>query len=244
MWLCAGAVDKVTVGLGDKPFGVAHCQCVARRPLASPATVGHKALLCEQPWKVRHRSAERPVRDEADLQAVTEQQMILSFSVANKVAHDANGAKLKGTAQFFNVFLNWDSHLVESTRAYQHAYYQRRPPTENNNNFLNEIRAYVGLRGSSLRETVTKMKILCAILRIWLWILLYCYHSLKEGHQLICKNVLPVRRHVWRCTSEPERDKSVFGVVSMSRLSGFRDNETGNARANVQSPHLRLLSIS
>ena len=51
----------------------------------------------------------------------------------------------------------------------------------------------------------------------------------------------PVRRHVWRCTSEPERDKSVFGVVSISRLSRFRDNETGDARANVQSPQLRLL---
>ena len=52
---------------------------------------------------------------------------------------------------------------------------------------------------------------------------------------------LPVRRHVWRWTSETERDKSVFGVASMSRLSGFRVNETGDARANVQSPHLRLL---
>ena len=51
----------------------------------------------------------------------------------------------------------------------------------------------------------------------------------------------PVRRLVWRCTSEPERDKSVFGVASMSRPSGFRGNETGHARANVQSPHLRLL---
>ena len=30
-------------------------------------------------------------------------------------------------------------------------------------------------------------------------------------------------------------------VTSMSGLSGFRDKETGNARANVQSPHLRLL---
>ena len=35
----------------------------------------------------------------------------------------------------------------------------------------------------------------------------------------------PVRRHVWRCTSEPEKDKSVFGVASISRLSRFRDNE-------------------
>ena len=37
------------------------------------------------------------------------------------------------------------------------------------------------------------------------------------------------------------KEMSVFGVASMSGLSGFRDNETGNARANVQSPHLRLL---
>ena len=33
-------------------------------------------------------------------------------------------------------------------------------------------------------------------------------------------------------------------VTSMSGLSGFRDNETGDARANVQSPHLRLFYIS
>ena len=50
----------------------------------------------------------------------------------------------------------------------------------------------------------------------------------------------PVRRHVWRWTSERERDRPVFGVGSMSGLSGFRDNETGDARANVQSHHLRL----
>ena len=31
----------------------------------------------------------------------------------------------------------------------------------------------------------------------------------------------------------------VFCVTSMSGLSGFQDNETGDARANVQSPHLR-----
>ena len=31
-----------------------------------------------------------------------------------------------------------------------------------------------------------------------------------------------------------------FCVTSMSGLSGFRDNETGGARANVQSTHLRL----
>ena len=56
-----------------------------------------------------------------------------------------------------------------------------------------------------------------------------------------CLIPIPVRRLVWRCTSEPERDKSVFGVASMSRPSGFRGNEIGYARANVQSPHLRLL---
>ena len=33
---------------------------------------------------------------------------------------------------------------------------------------------------------------------------------------------------------ERERDKSVFGVASMTRLSGSRDNETGDARVNVQ----------
>ena len=35
--------------------------------------------------------------------------------------------------------------------------------------------------------------------------------------------------------SPKEIGKSVFGVASISRLSGFRDNETGDARANVQS---------
>ena len=29
-------------------------------------------------------------------------------------------------------------------------------------------------------------------------------------------------------------------MASMSRLSGFLDNEIGDARANVQSPHLQL----
>ena len=53
--------------------------------------------------------------------------------------------------------------------------------------------------------------------------------------------LLPVRRHVWRLTSEPERGNSVFGVALMSRLIGFRDNETGDARANVQPPHLRFV---
>ena len=64
-------------------------------------------------------------------------------------------------------------------------------------------------------------------------------NTLFEAHD--SSHRLPVRRLVWRCTSEPERDKSVFGVASMSRLSGFRGNQTGHARANVQSPHLRLL---
>ena len=37
-------------------------------------------------------------------------------------------------------------------------------------------------------------------------------------------------------TSKPERDKSVLGEASMSRLSGFRDNETGDARAKFLCP--------
>ena len=41
--------------------------------------------------------------------------------------------------------------------------------------------------------------------------------------------------------SVKEIGKFVFGLASMSGLSGFRDNETGDARANVESPHLRLL---
>ena len=41
--------------------------------------------------------------------------------------------------------------------------------------------------------------------------------------------------------SAKEIGKFVFGVASMSGLSGFRGNETRDARANVQSPHLRLL---
>ena len=41
--------------------------------------------------------------------------------------------------------------------------------------------------------------------------------------------------------ARPKEISLFFGVASMSRLSGFRDNETGDARANVQSPHLRLL---
>ena len=35
------------------------------------------------------------------------------------------------------------------------------------------------------------------------------------------------------------KEITFFCVTSMSGLSGFRDNETGDARANVQSPHLR-----
>ena len=53
----------------------------------------------------------------------------------------------------------------------------------------------------------------------------------------------PVRRHVWRWTSERERDKSVFGVASMPQLSGFRDNETGHARANVVTPPPTLVNL-
>ena len=41
--------------------------------------------------------------------------------------------------------------------------------------------------------------------------------------------------------SAKEIGNFVFGVASISGLSGFRDNETGDARANVQSSHLRLL---
>ena len=51
----------------------------------------------------------------------------------------------------------------------------------------------------------------------------------------------PVRRHVWRWMSERERDKPLFGKALGRGLSGFRDKETGDAHANVQSPHLRLL---
>ena len=36
----------------------------------------------------------------------------------------------------------------------------------------------------------------------------------------------------------------VFGVASATGLSGFRDNETGEARTYVQSPHLWLLQTS
>ena len=53
----------------------------------------------------------------------------------------------------------------------------------------------------------------------------------------------PVRRHVWRWTSERERDKSAFGVASMPGLSGFRDNETGHACANVVTPPSTLVNL-
>ena len=56
-------------------------------------------------------------------------------------------------------------------------------------------------------------------------------------------DIQPVRRHVWRWTSECERDKSVFGVASMPGLSGFRDNETGHARANVVTPPHTLVNL-
>ena len=55
--------------------------------------------------------------------------------------------------------------------------------------------------------------------------------------------LIPVRRHVWRWTSERERDKSVFGVASMPGLSSFRDNETGHARANVVNPPPTLVNL-
>ena len=35
-----------------------------------------------------------------------------------------------------------------------------------------------------------------------------------------------------------------FGAAPEAGLSGFRDNETGDARAYVQSPHLRLLQTT
>ena len=39
------------------------------------------------------------------------------------------------------------------------------------------------------------------------------------------------------------KEISLFFVTSMSGLSGFRDNETGDARANVQSDFLYLVTI-
>ena len=41
--------------------------------------------------------------------------------------------------------------------------------------------------------------------------------------------------------SVKEIGKFVFGVASMSGLSGFRDNETGDARGECAVTHLRLL---
>ena len=35
-----------------------------------------------------------------------------------------------------------------------------------------------------------------------------------------------------------------FGAAPEAGLSGFRDNETGDARACVQSPHLQLLQTT
>ena len=55
-------------------------------------------------------------------------------------------------------------------------------------------------------------------------------------------NLKPVRRHVWRWRSERERDYSLFFSFVRLRaapeagLSGFRDNETGDARAYVHHP--------
>ena len=63
------------------------------------------------------------------------------------------------------------------------------------------------------------------------------------GHQ---NAVTPVRRHVWRWTSERERDKSVFGVASMSGLSGFRNNETRRTCECAVTPpptHVNLVTI-
>ena len=38
-------------------------------------------------------------------------------------------------------------------------------------------------------------------------------HWSLQSRSLAGLQLLPVRRHVWRWTSEPERDKSVFGVA-------------------------------
>ena len=43
--------------------------------------------------------------------------------------------------------------------------------------------------------------------------------------------------------SAKEIGKFVFGVASMSGLSGFRDNETGDARANVVTPPQTLVNL-
>ena len=39
------------------------------------------------------------------------------------------------------------------------------------------------------------------------------------------------------------KEMSVFGVASMPGLSGFRDNETGHARANVVTPPPTLIYL-
>ena len=44
--------------------------------------------------------------------------------------------------------------------------------------------------------------------------------------------------------SAKEIGKFVFGVASMSGLSGFRDNETGHARANVVTPPPTLVNLA
>ena len=70
--------------------------------------------------------------------------------------------------------------------------------TPSNNNFLNEIGAYVGLRGSSLREIVAKMKILYAILQNWLWILLnHVIVPKKRGTNYYVKNWLSKFSRNW-----------------------------------------------
>ena len=43
--------------------------------------------------------------------------------------------------------------------------------------------------------------------------------------------------------SAKEIPKSVFGVSSMPVLNGFRDNETGHARANVVTPPPTLVNL-
>ena len=39
------------------------------------------------------------------------------------------------------------------------------------------------------------------------------------------------------------KEKCVFGVASMPGLRGFRDNETGHARANVVTPPPTLVNL-
>ena len=40
-----------------------------------------------------------------------------------------------------------------------------------------------------------------------------------------------------------DKDESVFYVASVPGLSGFRDNETGHARANVVTPPPTLVNL-